>query len=147
MCLLPFHIDSQQLECRYIYTNDIYFISYELHPILPFLDPTTQPAELPRRRRTDLSLPELLEHSGVYLNSGFCVIMAYVIVCLLIAHGGQRMRHDEPMLIQCWHSVHDTGPTLNQHWSNVSCLLRAQAVDGIYISAMMQMNALIRSEK
>ena len=53
--------------------------------------------------------------------------MAYVIVCLLIAHGGQRMRDDEPMLIQCWHSV--------------------QAVDSIYISAMMQMNALIRSEK
>ena len=27
------------------------------------------------------------------------------------------------MLIQCWASVADDGPTLYQHWMNVSCLL------------------------
>ena len=27
------------------------------------------------------------------------------------------------MLIQCWATVNDAGPTVNQHWFNVSCLL------------------------
>ena len=27
------------------------------------------------------------------------------------------------MLAQCWPSVENAGPTLNQHWVNVSCLL------------------------
>ena len=27
------------------------------------------------------------------------------------------------MLVECWTSVADGGPTLNQHWFNVSCLL------------------------
>ena len=26
-----------------------------------------------------------------------------------------------PMLVQCWSSVVDGGPTLNQHWSNILC--------------------------
>ena len=29
----------------------------------------------------------------------------------------------EQMLVQCWADVVDGGPTLNQHWFNVSCLL------------------------
>ena len=29
----------------------------------------------------------------------------------------------EPMLIQCWVTVCDVGPTLNQHWVNVFCPL------------------------
>ena len=28
-----------------------------------------------------------------------------------------------PVLVQCWPSVCDAGPTLNQHWTSVSCLL------------------------
>ena len=27
------------------------------------------------------------------------------------------------MLVQCWSTVYDAGPTLNQHWDNVSYLL------------------------
>ena len=27
----------------------------------------------------------------------------------------------EPMLIKCWPSVGDNGPTFNQHWFSVSC--------------------------
>ena len=27
------------------------------------------------------------------------------------------------MLVQCWTYVYDVGPTLDQHWFNVSCLL------------------------
>ena len=29
----------------------------------------------------------------------------------------------EPLLFQCWSTVYDAGPTLNQQWLNVSCLL------------------------
>ena len=28
-----------------------------------------------------------------------------------------------PMMVQCWASVADGGPALNQHWVNVPCLL------------------------
>ena len=33
----------------------------------------------------------------------------------------QQMRDVDPMLIQCWASVADAGPTLNHHRSDVSC--------------------------
>ena len=32
-------------------------------------------------------------------------------------------RYSDPMLAQCWTSFCDAGPTLNQHWVSVSCLL------------------------
>ena len=32
------------------------------------------------------------------------------------------------MLVQCWLIVYDTGPTLNQHWLNVSCFVRLRSV-------------------
>ena len=35
----------------------------------------------------------------------------------------QQTRDVDPMLIQCWANVEDGGPTLNQYWVNVSCLL------------------------
>ena len=35
----------------------------------------------------------------------------------------QQTRDIEPLLIQCWASVVDGGPTLNQQWLNVACLL------------------------
>ena len=35
----------------------------------------------------------------------------------------QQTRGIQPMLIQCWSSVFDAGPTLKQHWLNASCLL------------------------
>ena len=31
-------------------------------------------------------------------------------------------RYTDPLLVQCWASVADDGPTLNQHWAGVSCL-------------------------
>ena len=33
------------------------------------------------------------------------------------------MQGAEPMLIYCWASVADAGPTVNQHWLNIPCLL------------------------
>ena len=36
---------------------------------------------------------------------------------------GQRTRDVYPMMVQCWPTVYDAGPTLNQHWFNVTCLL------------------------
>ena len=35
----------------------------------------------------------------------------------------QQTRDVHQMLVQCWASVADGGPTLHQHWVNVSCLL------------------------
>ena len=35
----------------------------------------------------------------------------------------QQTRHIDLMLVQCWASVVDGGPTLAQHWIDVSCLL------------------------
>ena len=32
-------------------------------------------------------------------------------------------KHVDPMLVQCWPTICDVGPTSNQHWFNVSCLL------------------------
>ena len=34
------------------------------------------------------------------------------------------------MLVQCWAVVHDAGPTLNQHWLNVSCSPDMRLVGG-----------------
>ena len=33
----------------------------------------------------------------------------------------QQTGYTDPMLVQCWASVADDGPTLNQHWVSVSC--------------------------
>ena len=35
----------------------------------------------------------------------------------------RKTRDIEPVLGYCWASVEDGGPTLNQHWLSVSCLL------------------------
>ena len=37
--------------------------------------------------------------------------------------GSRQTRDIEPLLDQCWASVVDGGPTLNQQWLNVSCLV------------------------
>ena len=33
---------------------------------------------------------------------------------------GQQTRHVQPMLFYCWANVEDGGPTLKQHWFNIS---------------------------
>ena len=42
-----------------------------------------------------------------------------------LSKGGftQQTRDIESLLVQCWASVVDGGPTLNQQWLNVSCVL------------------------
>ena len=35
----------------------------------------------------------------------------------------QQTRDAKPVLFECWATVADGGPTLKQHWLNVSCLL------------------------
>ena len=35
----------------------------------------------------------------------------------------QQTRYINPMLVQYWPIVYDTGPTMNQHWVDVSCFL------------------------
>ena len=40
-----------------------------------------------------------------------------------VRRGSQQTRHIHPMLVQCCVSVADGGPTMYQHWVDVSCLL------------------------
>ena len=40
-----------------------------------------------------------------------------------VLEASQQTRDIVPMLVQCWSTVYDAGPTLNQQWDNVSCLL------------------------
>ena len=42
---------------------------------------------------------------------------------LTIHHHSQRARDVDPMLVYCWATVVDGGPTISQHWVNVSHLL------------------------
>ena len=37
----------------------------------------------------------------------------------------------DPMLFQCWSSVYDAGPTLNQHWVDVSSWLWSRSLVGV----------------
>ena len=39
------------------------------------------------------------------------------------AGSSQQTRHVNPMLVECWASVLDVGPILQQHWVDISCLL------------------------
>ena len=41
----------------------------------------------------------------------------------IISHCAQQTRNVDPVLVQCWASVADDGPTLNQQRTNVPCLL------------------------
>ena len=42
----------------------------------------------------------------------------------------QQTRDIEPLLFQCWSTVYDAGPTLNQQWLNASCLLGVDSGGG-----------------
>ena len=64
------------------------------------------------------------------LNYTICYWIT-MITCTLITHqvrlvsmGSQQTRDVQPMLVQCWPTVFDAGPTLFQHWVNVSCSRR-----------------------
>ena len=35
----------------------------------------------------------------------------------------QQKRYTEPVVVQCWATVYDAGPALNQQWLSVWCLL------------------------
>ena len=52
----------------------------------------------------------LLHRVLFYIQTGRCVT-------------SQQTRDVDPMLFLCWADVGDGGPTLKQHWVNVSCLL------------------------
>ena len=58
-----------------------------------------------------------------YLTTYSC--MLELVYAAQVRGGGlvQQTRYIEPLLVQCWSTVYDAGPTLNQQWLNVSCLL------------------------
>ena len=35
----------------------------------------------------------------------------------------------DPVLDQCWATVYDAGPTLVQHWVDVSCVMQSRSCD------------------
>ena len=54
----------------------------------------------------------------------------------------QQTRDIVPMLVQCWFTVYDAGPTLNQQWDNVSCLLGLMSLPRLFVSHMEEVNDL-----
>ena len=54
----------------------------------------------------------------------------------------QQTRDIVPMLVQCWFTVYDAGPTLNRQWDNVSCLLGLMNLPRLFVSHMEEMNVL-----
>ena len=54
---------------------------------------------------------------------GLCWQSSHRPVSITCSAISQQTRDNEPMLGQCWADVVDSGPTLNQDWFNVSCLL------------------------
>ena len=63
----------------------------------------------------------------------FRYIYLDMIYRLLNSHIASQLTRDiEPILAQCWVDVVDGGPTLNQHWFNVSCLLGLWYQDCFY---------------
>ena len=54
----------------------------------------------------------------------------------------QQTRDIIPMLVQCWFTVYDAGPTLNQQWDNVSCLLGLMSRPCLFVSHMKEVNVL-----
>ena len=56
--------------------------------------------------------------------TGNVFMNAYKIpVSIETSQSSHQTRGIHPMLIQCWASVEDGGPTLKQHWVNAPCLL------------------------
>ena len=53
----------------------------------------------------------------------FMVYFALQFHCLFIAVDTRQTRDIESLLVQCWTSVVDGGPTLNQQWLNIWCFL------------------------
>ena len=51
---------------------------------------------------------------------GECVVLRFIGISMVLP---QQTRYINPMLVQCWSTVYDAGPTLYQHWVDVSCLL------------------------
>ena len=39
----------------------------------------------------------------------------------------QQTRHIDPMMVQCWSTVHDVGPPLDQYWVDMLHLLGTQS--------------------
>ena len=58
-------------------------------------------------------------------KSVICYSTSYITIQIwyqFVAYEGvtQQTRCIEPLLVKCWPAVYDVGPTLNQHWFNVS---------------------------
>ena len=51
----------------------------------------------------------------------------------------QLARGFHPLLVQCWATVVDGGPTLNQQWDNASCLLGSRITDTRYTECAVPM--------
>ena len=58
-----------------------------------------------------------------YVRCKMAVLLLAFTSCI-----SQQTRDIHPRLVQCWTSVIDGEPTLNQPWVNVSCLLRSDII-------------------
>ena len=67
---------------------------------------------------------ETWQDGGAIYNLGVSLNGMEIMVCFFVGNSHpQRTSSGKLMLVQCWPTVCDAGPTLNQHWFNASCLL------------------------
>ena len=58
----------------------------------------------------------------------------------------QQTRNLQPMLVWCWPIVYDAGPTSNQHWLNISCLLDSSAISSDVIWAAVEKQTAVTAD-
>ena len=76
------------------------------------------------------------------IQSSVCMVCG--VHCLPLVSremSSQQTRDLHPMLVQCWPTVYDVGPTLKQHWMSVSCLLGWAGCHSGQISDQCPLNA------
>ena len=82
-----------------------------------------------RRRVGTVAVGPLVSISGTP-GSPCCLQAAYRVRWMfldIVSLATQQTRYINPLLVQCWTSVVDGGPTMDQHWFDVSCLLGSES--------------------
>ena len=62
-------------------------------------------------------------HPLELLVTKFFISRFYLKQNFIVTYIDTADKKNDPMLGRCWTTVYDVGPTLNQHWVVVSCLL------------------------
>ena len=85
-----------------------------------------------------------LSQPGVYVPSGHFYKLQNLNITLCYFALTHQTRDIEPLLVQCWPTVYDVGPTLKQQWLGVSCLL-GNCMSGMLFSERIEKTVSIEA--